>query len=342
MTASTTLRHHPIRRGLTLIGLAAALALPTGCSKVQQAQQAATGTSAEATPLPVAAESFRLLGATGLLKGLQGYGTPEINLRLKALGDQFVSTGDWQQGWQLFLATAIPAVARADSDRPLVGYYHPASDTLLLTGWQKQADGTWRIASADVVPGTIVRGAKPPYNLGRPWQQQTSYPPEALAQSTAQTVQAYTTTFTAGTGDPLAALPQPVRVALPSMAAIPFEQFRTELVPIYANEPDAQGILALWGEIRASSESGKTERTGDLAQTIAALGKLPPKVRASFTPVAFLSAEQTQVLVLTSQLRPNLSVAIQAERNGSTLDPRRFDLISYQAFAEAMPKGAVQ
>lgn len=342
MTASTSVRYRPILRSLALAGLSAMLTLPTGCSKPEQAKQAATGQAAEASPLPVAAETFRLLGAAALLKGLQGYGTPETNLRFKALADDFIATPDWQAGWQLFLSTAITAVARADSARPLVGYYHPASDTMLLTAWQKQGDGTWRVASVDVLPGTLVRGAKPPFNLGRTWQQQTVYPPEALAQLTAQTMQAFSGSFTAGDADPLAALPADMRQGLPTLAAVPFAQFRAELIPLYTQQPDSQAILALWTELRGSAESGKTARTGDIAQSVAALGKLSPKVRASLTPVAFISAEQTQVLMLTSQVNPNLTVALQAERNGTEADPRRLDLISYQAFAEAAAKGGTQ
>ena len=342
MTASTTVRYRPILHSLALAGLSAMLSLPTGCSKPEQAKQAATGQAAEASPLPVAAETFRLLGAAALLKGLQGYGTPETNLRFKALADDFIATPDWQAGWQLFLSTAITAVARGDSDRPLVGYYHPASDTLLLTAWQKQGDGSWRIASADVLPGALVRGAKPPLNLGRAWQQQTVYPPEALGQITAQTVQAFTGSFTTGSADPLAGLTPDVREGLPTLAAVPFAQFRAELIPLYAQEPDSQAILTLWNELRGAAESGQTTRTGDIAQSVAALGKLSPKLRASLTPVAFISAEQTQVLMLTSQLNPNLSVALQAERNGTEADPRRLDLISYQAFAEASARGGTQ
>lgn len=342
MTASTIIRYRPFLHGLALAGLSAILILPSACSRPEQAKQAATGKSAEAAPLSAAAEGFRRLGSAALLKGLQGYGTPEVNLRFKTLADDFIATPDWQAGWQLFLSTAITAAARAGSARPLVGYYHPASDTMLLTAWQRQGDGAWRIASVDVLPGTVVRGAKPPFNLGRVWQQQTVYPPEALAQLTAQTMQAFTGSFTAGDADPLAALPAEVRQGLPTLAAVPFAQFRAELIPLYAQQPDSQAILALWAELRGSAESGKTARTGDIAQSVTALGKLSPRVRASLTPVAFISAEQTQVLMLTSQLNPNLSVALQAERNGTEADPRRLDLISYQAFAEASAKGGAQ
>lgn len=342
MTASTITRYRPVLHALALAGLTITLGLPAGCSKAEQAKQAVTGKSAEATPLPVAAESFRRFGAAALLRGLQAYGTPESNLRFKALGEDFIATPDWQAGWQLFLSTAITAVAQGDSDRPLVGYYHPASDIMLLTGWQKQGDGSWRIASADVLPGAMVRGAKPPLNLGRAWQQQTVYPPEALGQITAQTVQAFSGSFTAGSADPLAGLAPDLREGLPTLAAVPFAQFRAELIPVYAQEPDSQAILALWNELRGAAETGQTTRTGEIAQSVAALGKLSPKLRGSLTPVAFISAEQTQVLILTSQLSPNLSVALQAERNGTEADPRRLDLISYQAFAEAGAKGGTQ
>lgn len=328
-------------RPLAATAMAITLLLPSGCSKVEQARQTASA-STETASVAVQAESFRLLGAVGLLKGLQAYGTPPANLRFKALGEKFVTTPDWQTGWQLFLSTALTTVARGDSAQPLVGYYHPASDTMLLTTWQKQGDGGWKIIAADILPGAMVRGARPPYSLARSWQQQDLYPPEALGQITAQTLRDFAAGFTQGGGDPLAGLPAPVREALPAMAAVPFEAFRTELVPLYGNEPDAHAIMALWSEVLGSAATGKTQRSGDFAQSIAALGKLDPKLRASLTPVAFLSAEQTQIVLFTSQLRPNLTVALQAERNGTDADPRRLDLMTYRAFVEAAAKGGVQ
>lgn len=343
MTTPQDLRRN--RSWLRPAGLACAaalLALPAACSKGDEARQAATAPASSVSgELHIQAETFRVLGTIGLLKGLQAYGTPEANLRIKALGGQFFTTPGWEANWQLFLSTALTSVVRADGDAPLVGYYHPYSDTMLLTGWKKQADGRWRIVSAEVLPGALVRGAPPPWSLARAWKLLDLYPPEALAKVTTETTAAFASGF-AGSGDPLAKVPAGARDGLAALAAVPFEDFQTELAPLYAGGSDTAGILKLWGEVRDEAISGKTARTGEIAEAISALARLNAKVRGSVTPVAYVASEKAEVLMLASQLEPGLVIVLKADRTGGTSELVRLDLLSFRAFAEAARNGGVQ
>lgn len=322
---------------------AAMLLLPAACSKGDEAQQTVAASAPSTAPgaLHIQAETFRVLGTIGLLKGLQAYGTPESNLRFKALGGEFFTTPGWETNWQLFLSTALTTVVRGDSDAPLVGYYHPWSDTMLLTGWKKQADGRWRIVSAEVLPGAVVRGARPPWSLARAWKALDLYPPEAVAQVTSETSSAFIKGF-GGSGDPLADVPAPAREGLAALAAVPFEDFQAEIAPLYVGGDKAPGVVALWGEVRDEATSGKTARTGDVAQGIAALAKLNVKVRDSATPVAYVASDKAEVLMLASQLEPGLVIVLKAERSGGASTLVRLDLMSFRAFAEAAAKGGAQ
>lgn len=315
---------------------AAALILPSACSQDKQADQpAASGQAASTAPseLLVRAEAFRLLGTLALLRGLGAYGTPEANLKFKALAGQFFTTPDWEANWQLFLSTAIPFAARADQAAPLIGYYHPASDTMLLTGWQRQADG-WRIVSAEVLPGAVVRGEPQPWSLARKWQLRDSYPPEALAALTTVTARAFATRFGASE-DPLAALDPRHRTGLAALAAVPFEDFRVEVSPLYRGDSPGAGMVALWGTLREEAVTGTTSRTGDVAQTIRALGKISPKVRDSASPIAYLASDKAEVLMLASQIDPNLVITVQAFRTPQGPELRRLDLMRLSDFAAA-------
>jgi len=322
---------------------AALLVLPAACSKGDEAKQTVTASAPSTAPgaLHIQAETFRVLATIGLLKGLQAYGTPEANLRFKALGGELFTTPGWEANWQLFLSTALTSVVRADGDAPLVGYYHPWSDTMLLTGWSRQADGRWRIVSAEVLPGAVVRGARPPWSLARAWKALDLYPPEAVAQVTSATTSAFASGF-GGSGDPLAAVPATARPGLAALAAVPFEDFQAEIAPLYAGGDKAPGVVRLWGEVREEAASGKTARTGDLAQGIAALAKLSAKVRDSATPVAYVASDKAEVLMLASQLEPGLVIVLKADRSGGTSNLVRLDLMSFRAFAEAAAKGGAQ
>lgn len=342
---SVSPRHCAKRTGPGRLGLvcgAVMLALLAGCSKVEEARQAVSApASSAAGELHVQAETFRVLGTIGLLRGLQAYGTPEANLRMKALGGQFFTTPGWETSWQLFLSTALTNVVRAEGESPLVGYYHPYSDTMLLTGWKKQPDGRWRIVSADVLPGAVVRGAPPPWSLARSWKGLDLYPPEALAQVTTATTSAFAQGF-AASGDPLARVPANAREGLAAMAAVPFEDFRSEVAPLYAGGSDTAGILRLWGEVREAAITGKSAYTGDIAEAIAALSKLNVKVRDSATPVAYVATDKAEVLMLASQLEPGLVIVLKANRTPTGAQLVRLDLLSFRRFAEAATKGGTQ
>ena len=134
------MRHGPgLKTALYCALLAGAALLPAGCSKVKEA------VSGSAAQSPVAvygeAETFRLMATADPLRALAVYGTPEANLRFAALGDAMFPDGDWRGNWQLFLSTALPNVGKAADGTPLVGFYHPWSDTMLLTRWSKGGDG---------------------------------------------------------------------------------------------------------------------------------------------------------------------------------------------------------
>ena len=313
---------------------AAALVLPAACSQDKQPDKPA-GQAASTAPseLLVRAEAFRLLGTLAMMRGLGAYGTPDANLKFKALAAQFFTTPDWEANWQLFLSTAIPFAARADQAAPLIGYYHPASDAMLLTGWQRQADG-WRIVSAEVLPGAVVRGEAQPWSLARKWQLQDSYPPEALAALTTETARVFAKRF-GGSEDPLAALDPRHREGLAALAAVPFEDFRVEVSPLYRADSPGAGMVALWGALREEAAAGKTARTGDAAQTLKALGKISPQVRDSATPVAYLASDKGEVLMLTSQIDPNLVITVQAARTPQGPELRRLDLMKFSDFAAA-------
>ena len=322
-----------VKSALLLALLTAVAVLPQGCSKVQQA---VSGSSAQdSLELYREAEVFRLMASTDVLRGLAVYGTPDANLRFAALGDAMFPDGDWQGNWRLFLSTALPNVGKAADGTPLIGYYHPWSDTMLLTRWARSSDGKLRITGVDALPGVTVRGKPGSFALGRAWQQGELFAPEAVARLTAETAIAFEKA-----PDPLAGLDAETKALQPVMAGVAFVDFRGEVDPLYAKGNAAGRTIALWIEARDAAISGKTDRTGAVGDGIRALGKLDPRLRDSLTPVAYLATDKAALLMLASKVQPNLFVVLQTGDAAGKQDLRRLDLLTFQSFYDAAKKEA--
>lgn len=311
--------------------LAAVAVVPQGCSKVQQA---VTGNSAQ-DPVRLfgEAETFRLMATADLLRALAVYGTPQANLRFAALGDAMFPDGDWQGNWRLFLSTALPNIGKAADGTPLVGYYHPWSDTMLLTRWSRGSDGKLTIVAVDAMPGVTVRGKTGDFTLGRAWQRGEVFAPEAVARLTAETALAFERA-----NDPLAGIDAETAALLPAMAGTAFVDYRGEVDPLFASGNTAGEAITIWIEARDGAIAGKTLGEGAIAEGVAMIGKLDPRVRDSLTPVSYLATDKSALLMLASKLQPNLFVVLQTEETESGPDLRRLNLVSFQSFYDAARK----
>lgn len=338
------LRQSPFARALLYGCAAAVMVVPQGCKQARQLVGTAVDQPASAEAgVKLSAESFRILATADVLKGLSTYSTPAANLRFAALGQQMFPQIDWQDGWQLFLSTSLSRVVRADGNSALVAYYHPWSDVLLLTGWRKGEDGKLRVASVDVMLGSVVRGAKPPLSLARAWQTGETFGPEAIATITAQTTQALKAGFAKEGPNPFTRLDGRLRNGMAVLCAVPFDDFRREIMPLFAKDRNNLPILAAWKEVRTSAQSGKTARSGEAGDTIRALHQLDPRLRYSAFPVAYLAGDKASLLIMSPRLDTELLIVLQTTRDAAgNSDIRRVDLLAFESFERAAAKGGSQ
>lgn len=335
--------------GSRAAGWACALALVAtlpACSKPAGDGAKGAATTAAAAPQELdftgRAEAFRLESARDPLMALRLFSTPPANLRMTEIGGEAFLGMDQIASWRMFFTTALGRVARQSDDAALVGYYHPWSDTMLVTRWARAEDGTLKLAGADMVPGQVIRGAKPPFSAAPGWQGDKVFAPESLARTTAQTMRAFAADFGGANADPLAALDPKLKASLPLLAALPLQGWRDGLAPLYAGKAGDGAATAQWLALRAEAESGKIVQTGEIGDSLRLLGALDARLRASFVPVIQLRTDKAELLMLSAQIRPQIVAYVQIDRSSGTPKLRQFALIDLADFTEALTRGDVQ
>lgn len=331
-------------RALMVAGGVALMLASAGCSKARHGPPGSVGANAaerQATDLRLNAEAFRITAAADFLDALRIYGTPQVNQAFAGMAGDMWPTTSGAEGWALFLSTALVNVAHADQPVATVGFYHPWSDVMLVTTWTKGQDGRRRIASADVLLGSVVRGARAPYPTTREWLTTSDFAPEAVGKLTAATAKAFEAGFGGKGPSPLDRLDPAARAAMPIAASMPLAEFRSALLPLFATgaEGDA-GALRIWRRVHGEVAGGRISETGEAATTIAALRKLDPNVRGSFAPTAYVASDRATLVILASRINPNLFLALQIARDGAGGQLRRLNLLSFQSFYAASGQGA--
>lgn len=319
------------------------LLVPTlqACSNDQRVGSAGAGNSSKQVALQWRgeAENFRLIASVDLLHAIRKYGASNANLRMSTLGQEMASSADWRTTWELFLSVSLPNIARANSESALIGYYHPWSDLMLLTKWRKVSSDKSQIESVDIVPGSVVRGEVQTDIVGRNWQRGDLFAPEAVGVMTARTVRAFENRFSDSGKDPLAKSDEQEKTVLGSLSRLAFADFRSEVVRLYGKQGGQPAVMWLWQGLRDEAKSGQSARQGPIGDSIRAIGKLDPKIQASFVPVSYLTTDKAELLMLASTIQPNLYVAVQTGRSEGKEDLRRADLLSFQSFYTDAGKG---
>lgn len=324
-------------------GVLAMAILPVACSKGQtETNKTGSKSVAEAKDdLRIKAEAFRRQAAVNPLSALRAFSTPQANLRFAALGQEFFTGSDADANWQLFFSTSLGRTLRENSNDAVSGFYHPWSDTMLIAHWGVEG-GQKRIIGFDVIPGQVIRGVQPPYSAARVWQTMEGFAPENVARLSAQTMQAFEHTYGTAGSDFLAGLDPKLKGALTLLAALPFEDFRNELAPLFAGGNSRFPSASLWVDLNKEATSGSTERTGDIGDNVKILAALDPRLRASFTPVSYLKTDKGELLIVAAQLRPQTFAFIQTNAGGAEAQLKQFTLLDFFDFEEGLSKGEIR
>ena len=177
------------------------------------------------------------------------------------------------------------------------------------------------------MPGACVRGVPDQMTAQPEWMLREAYAPQAVAEVTAETVQAFRASYDKGGKGSMAAVPEDMRIGMPAAAGASFDLFRQQIAPIYADILATRRLMRDWLFVLAEAVSGTTKRDGRVADGVKVLATLDPAIRKSFTPVAFIDGEAAQMMILVSKLEPGITVTLRATKTDGTATLDRVDVM---------------
>jgi len=231
-------------------------------------------------------------------------------------------TADAPVGWAFFFNTSIVAGAPEQKGLRPVLFYHPWADMGLVTLWK----GPETLVDLEVVPGSVLRGEKPPY--GSPgWVRQEAYGPHGVGYTTARTIQAFERGVTGGTD--LRKLgsggPDALRVGCGAQMAQVVRALTT------FSQPMDNPIRLAYIRLMAGGRASITRASGTPEASAEALRALPDSAWAAFKPTVMVDSGAKVLVMAHSGSNPDLFLGVVFRREGGALVPERLDLLSFNA-----------
>lgn len=132
--------------------------------------------------------------ASALLTLSKDEGMKKLHIIDKALWEAKIS----QIGWDLFFTSSIRIYNKNLAMYPLVGFYNPFSDVLLITVWKEAKEG-YRIVDAEMLMGDLLRGTTKGVSNVPFWRRDKQHPLSTLGISVALSVVAFEEIFNMAT-----------------------------------------------------------------------------------------------------------------------------------------------
>lgn len=114
---------------------------------------------------------------------LARHATPAVQEEFAQLSATLWTLYAPETGWSQFADLSLPIVARADESNPVIAYYHPWSDTVLVTLWEISDDRV-QLINLEMLPGSLLRDPERDTPDPTPrWLALEMHPVDALAES---------------------------------------------------------------------------------------------------------------------------------------------------------------
>ena len=286
------------------------------------------------------AEAFRVTASSDFLFALERSSTPEANVKFAELASILWPSRPSPEAWSGFFRHTLITFIAGGHDSETILFQHPWADVVLLTAWEKTGrSAQWRITDVAMAMGSVVRGARPPYPVGRAWITQKSYAPIAVGQLNARTTLAITG-FESGRKDsPLADIEDDAIVPMMAGAGLQLQEYQVGLLPLLINEPGlSRAMRFAWNEVMAAAQRGTLAKILPPNSPAAALAKIERNFWATLEPVSYFEKGDTAVAMFSSWRNPDLYIALKYQGNAQAGRITEIDLYSFSAFMNKVAK----
>jgi hypothetical protein len=307
------------------------------------------------TPLMYSADRFKEVASTDYVKALLTF-TTESGMQQMDLIDSILYENEQSQlSWMLFFNSAVHIIGGKAGDFPLIGYYNPYSDTLLITAWVK-VDGLYKIVDAEMIMGDWVRDRSEALDYTPQWLREPRHRPAELGLSLARTMLAFERVF--GNAEikdwrsHLKILKSPkllLDINYPAVAVMTNNHLLNVLG--FSNPERSDHRLhscnRLTGEhvtLAISGDIGRTLSMADstLSDTAQTLKSIPSEWFSSLKVANALTDNEGCLVMLSPTKNTTASISIFFKGSGQTLSPQRIDLIDYQQFYNRLKYARMQ
>lgn len=291
------------------------------------------------TSLMISATQFKQMAHNDYAVALLTLATPRGMAQLNEIDLALWSPEQSQAGWQLFFDGGMQIYSLGNITSPLIGYYNPYSDTVLITKWQAH-DEIYKISDAELIQADWLHRQSNELSVIPRWLRKEGSLPLALGISVAETTAAFETVFsskeTKQWRQQLSVLNNDSLKSLNYHAAALTlnDHLINQLNYQQPNTDTMATVQRITGEIVTAAINGTIKNLLPYADktpqnTVQRLRQLPPQWFASLS-VRYAIETNTGSLVFLSPNQGANSLAIYLEGTGNRLRVRRFDLVDYQ------------
>ena len=148
--------------------------------------------------LVFSSKNFQETAAKNYAKALLLLSKDIGKLQLYNIDNALWDTDTSQFGWMTFFNSAISIYNKNPDGFPIVGYYNPYSDILLITIWAEEKN-IYKIVDAEILMGYFLHGSSQALNFTPLWLQEKRDYKASLGLSVARTVFAFENIFSSVT-----------------------------------------------------------------------------------------------------------------------------------------------
>lgn len=190
-----------------------------------------------------------------------------------------------------------------------------------------------RIVDLGITMGSVLRGAAPPYPLGRGWITEGGYAPEAIGRVNAQTTLAITGFESGNTDNPLANLTDDTILPVMAGAGFQLQEHQAALLPLLLDEAGlSRPMRFAWNEIMAAAQSGRLADILPPTAPVAAFAAIDRAFWGTLEPVSYFETDDTAAAIFASWRNPDLYIALRYRGSAEAGQITDIDLYSFSAF----------